>query len=135
MEPLPPGHPPPPTHNLDIKNEGNCVNRKTLLWIFCILIALACAGCSTDNTVGGNQTEAVKPPPQVRVEAMPTATLAPTTEAVIPPTLEPTLEPTAAQVQYDAPPTPDVDAIANELEAEMDAIDQKLRNQDLLLKP
>jgi hypothetical protein len=110
------------------------VKNKTAFWILWILIALACAGCSTDNTVGGNQTEAVKPPPQVRVEAMPSATLAPTTEAPAS-TLEPTLEPTVAQVQAGVWPTPDEDAIVNQIDAMMDQIDQKLRSQDLLLKP
>jgi len=109
------------------------VNRKAMTWIFLALIALMCAGCSTDNTTSGGSQDTVKPPPQVRVEAMPTATVvfsAPTEAAAA--TLEPTAAP--AQVYYPAP-TPDEDAIMNQIDSTISDMNQKLNSQSLLLNP
>lgn len=94
------------------------------------MIALLCAGCSTDNT-SGQDGETAKPPPQIRVEAMPTATatLVPPTEVV---TVTP--EPTVAQV-YIAPEPPDEDAIANDIDAIIADMNRNLKSQDLLIKP
>lgn len=110
------------------------MSRKAVLWILLALIGLICTGCSTDNSnSGSSQTESVKPPPQVRVEILPSATSAslPLPEE----TITPTLEPTAAPAEIYVWPTPDEDAIINQIESMMDQIDQKLNRQDLNLKP
>jgi hypothetical protein len=103
------------------------------MWFFSVLIALVCVGCSTDNTTSDSQTEAVKPPPQVRVVTLPSATpsVSSTEESPAAPTIEPTVAP--AEVYFW--PTPDEDAIVNEIDAMIDEINQKLNSQDLLLKP
>ena len=107
------------------------MNKPKKFWVFVAIIALLSAGCSTENTSGQGQSDALKPQPQVRVEALPSLTASPpqpTTEAV--PSLEPTA--TSAQVYFD--PTPDTEAIANQIEALMDEIDRKLKNENFVLK-
>ena len=108
------------------------MKRNLKFWILIVAVALLCAACSTDNSSGqGQQGDTTKPPPQVRVEALPSATALPPLLTDI---VTPTIEPTAAQV-YVAPPPPDEDALANQISAMMDEIDRKLKSQDLLLKP
>ena len=109
------------------------MNRKNSLYFFLAATILMCAGCSTGNTSGGKQTEAVKPAPQVRVEAMPSATA--TLPLPVDETVPATIEPTATLSQVYILPTPDEDAIVNQIDGMMDDIDKKLRNQDFLLKP
>ena len=94
---------------------------------------MLCAGCSTDNITSGSQTQVAKPPPQVRVVAAPsaTATIAITEEAVV----APTSEATATSAQVYVWPTPDEDAILNQIDTMIEDINQKLNSQDLLLKP
>ena len=108
------------------------MDRKAKLWILVIVVALLCSACSTDNNSGKGQGDETKPPPKVRVEALPTGTALPPlpTEAA---TVAPTLEPTAAQVYIE--PTVDEDALANQIEAMMDDIDQKLKSQNINIKP
>jgi hypothetical protein len=107
------------------------VNKKSMLWVFVALAALLSAGCSTDNTSGQGQGDAAKPLPQVRVEALPSATASlPPPTAVVTPSLEPSA--TSAQVYFDPPP--DSDAIANQIDALMDEIDRKLKSENFIFK-
>lgn len=109
------------------------MKRKTTLWFFLALVVLVCVGCSTDNSISGNgQAEAVKPPPQMRVVALPSATA---TLALPEQALAPTLEPTATSAQIYTWATPDEDAIVSQIDAMMAEIDRKLNSQDLILKP
>ncbi len=72
------------------------------------------------------------PQPQVRVQLKPTAT--PEAEIQIDPTAtaEFTALPTTAYLLYD--PTPDAEAIANEIQAMMDQIDSQLKAENFQLK-
>jgi hypothetical protein len=94
-------------------------------------VVVLCTACSTDNSSGQEQGAATKPPPQVRVETLPSATALPplSTETVV----VPTLEPTPAQVFVW--PTPDEDAIGDEIDSLINEIDNKLRSQDINIKP
>lgn len=109
------------------------MKRLTKVWFFVILIALVCVGCSTDDITSDNQTEAVKPPPQVRVVVLPSVTPSVSITADAPAT--PVIEPTATLAEVYIWPTPDEDTIVNEIDAMIDDINQKLNSQDLLLKP
>jgi hypothetical protein len=109
------------------------VNPQKTTWLILPLIALLCAGCSTDNSTSSKgQTDAIKPPPQVRVMALPsaTATLVPPEE-----TVTPTIEPSATPAEAYTFPTPDEDAIVGQIDAMIEDINRKLNSQDLLLKP
>jgi len=101
------------------------VNKKTWFWALVALIALAVTGCSTN--INSGQASGDKPQPQVRVEAMPSAT--PTLPGMVDnvaPTPEPSASPTAAWMYYD--PTPDEDVIANQIQSMMDDIDKRLNS-------
>jgi hypothetical protein len=106
--------------------------QKTKFWILVAVVVVLCTACSTDNSSGEGLGDVTKPPPQVRVEALPTGTAPPP----LPPTevvIVPTLEPTAAQVFFD--PTPDVDTLADQIDSMMNEIDQKLKSQNINIKP
>ena len=107
------------------------MERKAKFWILVIIVAVLCAACSTDNSSGQGQEDATKPPPQVRVEILPSLTPPPPlpTETVT----VPTLEPTAAQVFFW--PTPDADALANQIDSIMSEMEQKLKSQNINIKP
>lgn len=107
------------------------MNPKMKFWMFFALIALLCAGCNTEKTSGQGQGDVTKPPPQVRVEAMPSAT------ATLPlPTEVVTSTPEAvATAEVYVLPTPDVEAMANQIEANMDELERELNNQKFILKP
>jgi predicted small secreted protein len=99
-----------------------------LLALTVVLTAVLLAGCSG----GSGQGDTLKPPPNIRVAELPSATATLEVPAMeIPAT--PSLVPTAAVVYYD--PTPDSDALANQIDSAINDIEQKLRSQNLLLKP
>ncbi len=104
--------------------------KKISFLILLMLIALLCVGCSGDDT---SVQGVVLKPPSVRVEALPTATAAPQS-AIVELTETPSPQPTDPLVIY-YDPTPDSDAIANEIDSIIADINRKLQNQDLLLKP
>ena len=89
-------------------------------------------GCSSNNSDNQGSVDPSKPKPQVRVEAMPSATLILT--PVLTPTLmaEPTSVATPVQVFYD--PTPDVDQLADQIDAMMTDIERKLNGEKFILK-
>jgi hypothetical protein len=109
------------------------MERKAKFWILIIIVAVLCAACSTDNKSGQGQGDATKPPPQVRVGALPSITAPPPpplpTEAVA----VPTLEPTAAQAYIW--PTPDEAALEDQISSMMGQIDNKLKSQNITIKP
>jgi len=108
------------------------VKRTATLLILITLFALGSAGCSTDNTsTGGSQTEAVKPPPQVRVETMPPTATLPLPEEL----LTPTLELTATPAQVYTWPTPNEDEIINQIDSMMDQLDHSLNTQKFNFNP
>jgi hypothetical protein len=106
------------------------MKRKVKFWILVLFAAMLCTACSTDNSSGQGQEDATKPPPQVRVGTLPTATALPPlpTETV----LVPTLEPTAAQVFIW--PTPDEAALEAQINSMMDEMDRKLKSQNTTVK-
>ena len=105
-----------------------------LFRVFMAIITLMIAsGCSTENNSVQDQENPAKPQPQVRIMLLPSETAAPTQTNQN--TSTPEASPTAAIVQAYIEPTPDVDAIANQIEALMDEIDRKLRNENFQLKP
>lgn len=108
------------------------INQKTIIWILVAAIMLFGSACSKDNNSGQGQVDPTKPPPQVRVEALPTLTPVPVlpTETVV---AAPTVEAAAGPVF--AWPTPNEDEIANQIESIMDEMDNKLKNQNFILKP
>ncbi len=103
------------------------------IWILVAVVAILCSACSTNNGSSSNQgkDEATKPPPQVRVETLPTLTPIPiiATETAV----ASTAQPTAAQ--FFAWPTPDIDAQADSIQADIDEIENQLKNQKFILKP
>ena len=107
------------------------MERKIKFWILVIVIAALCSACSTDNKSGQGQEEATKPPPQIRVETLPSLTPPPplSTETVV----LPTLEPTAAQVFIW--PTPDEAALEDQINSMMDEMDNKLKSENINIKP
>lgn len=108
------------------------MNPKIKFWIFLTVTALFCVGCNTEKTSGQGQGDATKPAPQVRVEVLPSATATlplPTDEVAATPTPE-----TAAAGNY-ALPTTDVDALADQIEANMEEMERELNNQKFILKP
>jgi hypothetical protein len=107
------------------------MERKTKFWILVTVVAVLCTACSTDNKSGQGQGDATKPPPQVRVGALPSATAPPPlpSEAVA----VPTLEPTAAQAFIW--PTPDEAAIEDQIGSMIDEINNKLKSQNINIKP
>jgi uncharacterized lipoprotein len=109
------------------------MNVKIKLWILAMAIVILCSACSNDNKSGQSQDEATKPPPQVRVETLPTLTPVPIvpTETGMAPTVEPTV---AAAQGYEWQP-PDIESQANSIEADMNEIDNALKNQKFILKP
>ncbi|HEY3312132.1 MAG TPA: hypothetical protein VGK00_10880 [Anaerolineales bacterium] len=101
--------------------------------VFITLLALITVGCTTGKNTG--QGEVTKPQPQVRVQALPSATATlplPVEAAAPPPVASATVAPAAGQVYIE--PTPDEDALVNQIDSMMDDIDRKLRNEDFLLK-
>ena len=107
------------------------MNTKMKFWALVVMFALISAGCSTNNNSGQGSDN--KPKPQVRVEAMPSAT--PTLPGLADnsaPTPEPSASPTAAWMYYD--PTPDEDALASQIQSMMDDIDRKLKSENFILK-
>jgi hypothetical protein len=110
------------------------MKQKIKFWILVAVVAMLCSACSTDNNSGQGQGEATKPPPQVRVETLPTLTPEPmlATETVVEPTAELNA---AAQSNVWQAQTPDIEAQADSIEADMDAIDNQLKNQKFILKP
>ncbi len=107
------------------------MKQKAKFWILVLVLAALCSACSTDNDSAQEQGEATVPPPQVRVELLPTATeLPPLPTETLP---APTVEPTPAQVFFW--PTPNVEELANQIEAQMDEIDNKLKSQNTNIKP
>jgi hypothetical protein len=99
--------------------------------MFFAVIALLCAGCNTENTSGQGQGDVTKPPPEVWVEAMPSATATlPLPTDVVTPTIEPTA---TAEVYVWA--TPDVEAQMNQIEANMAELQRELDRQKFILKP
>ena len=109
------------------------MNKKIRFWALVALIVLISTGCSTKNNSGQGSGDSSKPQPQVRVEALPSAT--PTLPALADnsaPTPEPSVSPTPGWIYYD--PTPDEDALASQIQSMMDDIDRKLRNSNFVLK-
>ena len=107
------------------------MERKLKFLILVTVVAVLCSACSTDNSSGQGQGEATKPPPQVRVGILPSATAPPplpTKAGAVP-----TLESTAAQVFIW--PTPDEDALADQIDAMMNEIDNKLKSENINIKP
>jgi hypothetical protein len=108
---------------------------KFWMWALVAVVAILCSACSTDNGSSSNQgqAEATKPPPQVRVETLPTLTPIPVipTETGTAPTVEPTAQ--AAQ-GYEWQP-PDIDAQADSIAADIADIQNQLKNQKFILKP
>jgi len=96
------------------------------LLISCILVI---TGCSTGNS--GNADKNM-PQPQVRVQLKPTSTPEPTKQIEAAATAEVTSAPTAAYLLYD--PTPDPEALANDIQAMMDQIDSQLKAENFQLK-
>jgi hypothetical protein len=106
--------------------------QKFIFWILVAVVVALSAACSTDNNKSGQgQEDATKPPPQVRVETLPTNTALPElpTEAIA----SPTVEPTAAEAFVW--PTPDEDTIVNDIDSLMNDIDNKLKSEDINIKP
>ena len=98
-----------------------------------MLLALITAGCSGEKNTGQGQAEVTKPQPQVRVQAMPSATATlPLPVEVAAPSPEPSATFVPGEVYIE--PTPDEDAIVNQIDTMMDEIDRKLKNEDFLLK-
>lgn len=111
---------------------SSIVNKKYIAWIFILLLAVTLTACSGDGNT--DTTDAAKPQPQVRVELKPTYT--PNPEATIAPTEELAAEATVATNQgVYVDPTPDSDAIANQIDAMMSDIDRILKSQNFTLKP
>lgn len=111
------------------------MNKKSIVAVLLILVSLASAGCAGKTSSQGEKSGASNlPQPQVRVEALPSATPAPTlkVEAVV---LPPTASATAPVLQYYIEPTPDEDAIANQIQSLIDEIDQKLQSQNFIFNP
>jgi hypothetical protein len=106
------------------------VNKKICSTLLLTLAVLVFAGCSGGNTSG--QGEALKPLPNVRVEALPSSTPAAPQPATAEVTGTPGASPTAPVLYYD--PTPDSDAIANQIQAIIDDINRRLQIQDTSLK-
>ena len=104
--------------------------KQLLKWALLVLLLTMLMGCSTDNsTVGKNTT---KPQPQVRIETKPSPTPISATTVVTEVTSEPIQTNTPGPIYFD--PTPDSDAIANQIEALMDEIESKLKNENFQLK-
>ena len=98
-----------------------------------VLISMVCAACSTKNTNGQGNGDDIKPKPQVRVGALPSDTpSAPVQVDVAAPTPEASPSATAAQLYYD--PTPDEDAIVNQVQSLIDDIDRGLKSANFNLK-
>jgi PBP1b-binding outer membrane lipoprotein LpoB len=107
------------------------VNQKRIrLYILFTFAALVFVGCSGGSNSG--QAEALKPPPNVRVEALSSSTPA-APQMIAEPSVTPTVTPTA-QVVYFYDPTPDSDALANQIQAIIDDINRRLQGQDTTLK-
>lgn len=111
------------------------MNRKLKFWILLAVIAVLSSACSTDNNSSSRQDQdtATKPPPQVRVESLPTFTPAPVlpTETGIAPTVAPAAP---AGQDYGWQP-PDIETQANGIEADINEIENGLKNQKFILKP
>ncbi len=102
---------------------------KSLVWV--VFLAVFCAACSGNKDgSSGPENEATKPPPQVRVELLPTLTPLPIT-----PTAEATsTAEVAAPVQIYIDPPADEYAISDEVEAMMNNLDRDIRILDNNLK-
>lgn len=98
------------------------------------IVALLISSCSKKDTSGPLDQDPAKPQPQVRVMAIPSVTAVPTIPGVeISPTPESIATP--GTVQYLIDPTPDVDAIADQIEGMLDDIDRRLNGNTFQLKP
>lgn len=118
-------------HPIRIHRE-KVMNHKAVKKFFgLITLAAFLLGACSNKDVSENIPETpTMPNPQVRVELLPTLTMAPTVE-----NLAPTAEPTLTQeVQIWFDPTPDVDALANQIESALDEIQRGLNNQNFNLK-
>lgn len=105
------------------------MKQKIVYWL--VILAVLTGGCAGKQNVSeAGPATATMPNPQVRVEQLPTQTMMPTVENLAP-TAEPTL---TQQVQIWFDPTPDVDAIAAQIEAALDEIERGLKNQNFDLK-
>ncbi|HEY3311047.1 MAG TPA: hypothetical protein VGK00_05340 [Anaerolineales bacterium] len=100
--------------------------------LFAIITGLLLAACTTENTK--HNEEPSMPQPQVRVGALPTVTAAPPNpmEMAAP---SPAASSTATPALYYIEPTPDEDAIANQIQALMDEIDRKLQSEKFIFNP
>jgi len=109
---------------------GNIVKKYASLFALLLVTAVLLSACSSEGTSG--QAVNPKPPPNVRVQALPSATASPEPPQ---PEIAPTSSPQPTEQVYYYDPTPDPAALESEIEAVMDDIDKKLNSQDLLLKP
>lgn len=107
---------------------------KFITGVLLAFVALLISSCSKNDNSGPLDLDPAKPQPQVRVMAIPSATAEPTIPGV---ESSPTPEPiaTAGSVLYLIDPTPDVDAIADQIEGMLDDIDRRLNNNTFQLKP
>lgn len=107
------------------------MKRALKFWILVAITILISTACSTkDSSAGQGQEDATNPPPQVRVEVIPS----PTAPAEIPTEAVTGTPESAAPVQvYIAPPV-DEFAISDEVEAMMNDLDRGLKNLDSSLK-
>jgi hypothetical protein len=106
------------------------VNNTIKFLVIVSLVALLSTGCSSNNNGNG---DSLKPQPQVRVGARPSSTPEPTVQVDnLALTAAPSPSAAPAQLYYD--PTPDEDAIANQIQSMMDEIDRKLKSNIFLLK-
>ncbi|MEI7847855.1 MAG: hypothetical protein WCK35_18790 [Chloroflexota bacterium] len=107
------------------------MKKQFIFSIMVFLVFIFTVGCSKDNTTG--QMDPSKPQPQVRIEIKPSPSTVVIATALNPETTsEAIVTVTPAQLLYD--PTPDSDAIANQIESMMDEIDRKLKSENFQLK-
>lgn len=94
-----------------------------------ILIGAGCSGKKDLTPAGSNP----KPPPQVRVIPGATGTLEAAAEATQSVTQTATLTPSGGQTVL-IDPTPDDQALADQIQAMLDDITRKLRNENFIFK-
>lgn len=103
---------------------------KLLVWAVCLVSLLSACSTSTDDSSGPGATDATKPPPQVRVELLPTLTPLPVTPTEV---TTNTPEPTVPVQIYIDPPA-DEYAVSDQVEASMDDLERSLNQLDNELK-